>query len=733
MEPAIKGKYRFFIDGTALALVIFLLVSACVSQTSEARQPDVALSQELSKYPGLLPEFGQLLEKLRHNVEFPAPRQQSNILPLLSPSTTYYVAFPNYGETAHQVLTVFREELKQNSVLRNWWQQGDMAHTGPQVEGWIERFYGLSQYLGEEIVISGEAGGSGRNLLIVAEVRKPGLKDFLTQMLKEMPDKSKSDLRILDLHELAWAKSRTKPGGLVVLVRPDFVIAAPELQTVRQFNNLLEAKRGTFASTPFGQRLLQAYQSGTTVLAAGDLQTIMRQLPPGAQASQSTLDRSGFKDVKYLVWDHKQVADRAVSETELSFIGPRHGAASWLVAPAPLGSLDFVSPKAVLVVAAALKNLAEVFDDVKDLAASSNPNAFAALPQMEQAMQISLRDDVLSQLQGEITFELRDFVETQPAWNAILRVNDQDRLRKTLDRLFLNARVPTRQFDEAGVHYYSIMAPSAQKPVEIVFTFVDGYLIFGSSRESATEAVGLHKSGDSLAKSTKLLALLPPGYSPEMSALLYEDAAAMMALQFRRLSPEMAGALSRLAPETTPVTYRAYGEDSAIRGVSASATADPAAVAIMAAIAIPNLLRARIAANEASAVATLRTVNVAEITYAATYPQRGYARDLATLGPDPRVASAYSPNHASIIDDSLGNASCSASAWCQKSGYSFNLRAVCKERVCKEFVVIGTPVSSSTGTRNFCSTSDGVIRFQAGPVITVPISVTECREWAQLQ
>jgi type II secretory pathway pseudopilin PulG len=733
MEPATKKRYRFFIDCTALVSVICFLVSASLTQTTEARQPDMAFSQELNKYPGLLPEFGQLLEKLKQDVQFPAPRRQSKILPLLSPSTTYYAAFPNYGEPAHQALTRFREELKHSSVLRNWWQQGDMAKAGPQVEDWIDRFYSLSQYLGEEIVISGETGGSGRNLLIVAEVRKPGLKDFLRQMLKEIPDKSKSDLRILDLHELATAKSRTKPEGLVVLVRPDFMIAAPELEAVRRFNGLLEAKGGTFASTPFGQRLLQAYQSGTTVLAAGDLQTVMRQIPSGTQAIQSMLDRSGFKDVKYLVWDHKQLADHGVSETELSFIGPRHGVASWLAAPAPLGSLDFVSPKAVLVMAAALKNLAEVFDGVKELAISSHPNAFAALPQMEQAMQISLRDDVLSQLQGEITFELRDFADTQPVWNVILRVNDHDRLQKTLDRLFLNARVPTRQFDEAGVHYYSVVAPSAQKPVEIVYTFVDGYLIVGSSRESAIEAIGLHRSGDSLAKSTKLLASLPPGYSPEMSALLYQDAAAMMALQLRRLSPEIAATLSRLTPETTPVTYRAYGEDSTIRGVSASAAADPAAVLIVAAIAIPNLLRARIAANESSAIAALRTVNVAEITYSSTYPQRGYARDLATLGPDPHDASSYSPNHANMIDDTLGNAICTASTWCQKSGYSFNLRAVCKERVCKEFVVVGTPVSSSTGTRNFCSTSDGVIRFQVGPVAAASISVTECREWPPLR
>ena len=57
-----------------------------------------------------------------------------------------------------------------------------------------------------------------------------------------------------------------------------------------------------------------------------------------------------------------------------------------------------------------------------------------------------------------------------------------------------------------------------------------------------------------------------------------------------------------------------------------------AIILIIAAIAIPNLLRSRIAANEASAVGSLRTINTAEVTYASTYPSAGFATDLGTLG-----------------------------------------------------------------------------------------------------
>ncbi len=58
-----------------------------------------------------------------------------------------------------------------------------------------------------------------------------------------------------------------------------------------------------------------------------------------------------------------------------------------------------------------------------------------------------------------------------------------------------------------------------------------------------------------------------------------------------------------------------------------------AIILIIAAIAIPNLLRARIAANESSAVSSIRTINTAEVTYQSAYPTVGYAANLVSLGP----------------------------------------------------------------------------------------------------
>jgi type II secretory pathway pseudopilin PulG len=713
-----------------MTLVCFLL-SPGAAQTTAESQSQVS-PDDWKKFSGVFSPLGGLLQKMRARVELPAPRNLSRLLPLLPESTLVYVAIPNYGEASHQALTVFQEEIKENAELRAWWQKGDMATEGPKMEENLERFYQLSQYLGDEIVISAASSGKeDPKFLILAEVRKPGLKDFLRQGMKDVAGKSKPAARVFDAAELAAAKN-VSPDQPVILVGPDLVVLAENLNTLRTFNARQEHAAKDFASTEFGQRLVQGYEGGTTIIAGADFQRILKLSSTSLQ-KDPTFQRTGFSDVKYLVWEHKNVDGQAVSQTELSFTGPRRGVASWLAAPAPMGSLDFVSPKALMAVAIHLKNPTETFDDLRDLSTASNPNAFAAVDQMDEALKLSLRDDVLAQLGGEITLEMDGLVPPNPVWKVILKANDPAKLSAALSKVLTATHISAEFSEEDGVTYHTFRIPSPQKTTEIGYAFVDGYLVLASSRETLAEAVRLHRSGESLARNQKFLASLPPGSSAESSALIYEDPVAMAALTMRQASPEMAELFSHFTTEGNPVVMSAYGEESALREVSRSGGVDAGAVLVVAAVAIPNLLRARIAANESSAVAMIRTANTAQITYASAYPQRGYARDLATLGPDPSQVSASTENHASFIDATLGNPSCTAGAWCTKSGFQFTITSLCKQRKCDEYVVVGTPVSASTGTRNFCSTSEAVIRFKGGPPLTSPVSVSECLRWTPLQ
>jgi type II secretory pathway pseudopilin PulG len=284
---------------------------------------------------------------------------------------------------------------------------------------------------------------------------------------------------------------------------------------------------------------------------------------------------------------------------------------------------------------------------------------------------------------------------------------------------------------EDGVTYYAVSG-TPPKPSKPSYAFFGGYLIAGSSHAAVAEAVRSRVSGASLTRSTQFLDSFPPGQSTDASAIFYEDPTALAAAQLRKGPPDVRTSLAQLSDQGSAVVA-VYGDGSAIRAVSTSPGLDVGAVGVVAAIAIPNLMRSRIAANEASAVGGIRTINTAQVSYQMSYPDRGFARDLATLGPDPKSPAFASAEHAGLIDEKLGNASCVEGKWCTNSGFRFSVTAVCKQAQCTEFVAVAKPVTSNTGTRSFCSTSDAIIRVKQGPPLNESVSAAECQGWKLLK
>lgn len=117
-------------------------------------------------------------------------------------------------------------------------------------------------------------------------------------------------------------------------------------------------------------------------------------------------------------------------------------------------------------------------------------------------------------------------------------------------------------------------------------------------------------------------------------------------------------------------------------------------ILIIAAIAIPNLLRARITANESSAAAAVHSLNTAEISYLTTYADKGYTCELSELQKD------------QLIDPTLASG--------QKNGYRFELRG-CSAEVPggpnTKFQVVAYPLTrNTTGVRTFCSDETSVVK-----------------------
>jgi type IV pilus assembly protein PilA len=146
-------------------------------------------------------------------------------------------------------------------------------------------------------------------------------------------------------------------------------------------------------------------------------------------------------------------------------------------------------------------------------------------------------------------------------------------------------------------------------------------------------------------------------------------------------------------------------------------------ILIIAAIAIPSLLSARVAANESSAVGSIRTINTAEITYNSTYPTVGYSPDLISLGGAPNVACVPAQATACLIDNVLSAGT--------KSGYNFAAASVAGGPPTVSYEASAVPVTvNQTGIRSFCSYEDAVVRAQ--PTGAAIATVADCQVLAPL-
>jgi type IV pilus assembly protein PilA len=149
-----------------------------------------------------------------------------------------------------------------------------------------------------------------------------------------------------------------------------------------------------------------------------------------------------------------------------------------------------------------------------------------------------------------------------------------------------------------------------------------------------------------------------------------------------------------------------------------------AIILIIAAIAIPNLLHAKMSANEAAAVGSLSTIKSAEVTYYTAYPTVGYAPDIASLGG--AVPCTAASTSACLIDSAL---SASVPGSTGKSGYVFLATGIVASGTLNTaFVAAASPLTAnSTGNHDYCSTNDGTLRSKLVSPGDIPVNnVASC-------
>jgi type IV pilus assembly protein PilA len=151
-----------------------------------------------------------------------------------------------------------------------------------------------------------------------------------------------------------------------------------------------------------------------------------------------------------------------------------------------------------------------------------------------------------------------------------------------------------------------------------------------------------------------------------------------------------------------------------------------AIIVIIAAITIPSLVQVKIKANETSAVASIKAIQTAQMSYQTTYPAEGYASSLAALGGS--ESCTPSPATACLLDEVLSSGT--------KAGYTFAVAGGNPVSGVNTTYVAGAAPSAynHTGVRRFCSTEKSVIRWDANTEgSTTPPTAEECARFQAMR
>lgn len=492
----------------------------------EPVKDDIAWSRNRDHYYALLADLRASLER----IHLPDLRYQSDLLNRLPASTVLYASIPNLGDYLSQAETVLNQKIAESPELAPFWNE-----RGAKVQPVIEKLRAASSYLGGEIavVVVAAADGKPQAPVFVSELKRDGFAEFLAQ--QGVP--------------------------LTVEVRHGLAVFGPDRGAVESLVPVFDSPAGGFEGTPFYARIAEVYHQGAGLLVCADLSRL-------AQGDRTA-------GMRYFVAEEKEVNHQMEARAALSFDPARSGIAAWLADPAPMGSLDYVSPEAGTMAAFVVRDPVAIADQLAGVL-KTTPAGLGA--------QGDLRNDLAASLGGEFALSLDGPLMPVPSWKLVVEVYDPARLQSVFARLVAESnrqaaksvgQIHMAQEAVDGRTYYTINSPALGPLAEAHYTFADGYMIAAPSRTLVKRALDLKASGTSITRSAKFMALTPRDHYANFSAVLYQNLGTTLA-PFAGLLSGMGGArpgqpnpAERLS-NLKATLIAAYGEPDRITVASAS-------------------------------------------------------------------------------------------------------------------------------------------------------------------
>lgn len=559
--------------------------------TNRAIQPipvkdEIAWSRKASSYASTLASLNALNKELS-SVPRPGVRHSTQLLDLMPESTTVYAAIPNLTETLTESHRIMQERISQNPALRQWYEREGSQRRGPEMDQVMNTIRNFGQYLGEEIAVSTSMDQRGEPVapLVLAELKNTdGLRQFLEQQIASYG--SQSDRAQIQFVEDPQAPDST--GGqqkrLYVWITPGLFVASPELAQIRQLSVVRQqGGKSSFTASAFHNRIAQIYQNGAGLVVAANLERVLEQTKverskgkEGAQHEEA-LRKLGVLSMKYFVLDQKEVGAKTKTQATISFSEAQRGIPSWLAAPGPMGSLEYISPDANIVAGFVVREPVSLVDDLLGVVETVSPDLRQNLDKLQAERGIDVRRDIADPLGGEFAFAIDGPILPTPSWKMVFEVNKPEHLQQTLEKVVTEVNKEAARFGKSGLvwdrgeiggrAYYSLR--SADFGVEINYTYVNGYMVVGPSRGLVERAVRSQEQNYTLLRSAKFIAGLPADGNANFSAVFYHNLAPLVQPFADRIA--QAGRLPsgpqeaiKMAADMTPTLAYAYAQGDSI-------------------------------------------------------------------------------------------------------------------------------------------------------------------------
>lgn len=540
---------------------------------------EVGWSRNVDDYRQRLREVNALKQDIRHIIDRPATRYSSRLLGLIPAQTRVFFAFPNVSTSVAEAYSLFQERINESPILQQWYQHNlDASGRNRQLEQLISTVQDIGSYLGGEIVVA-LAGGTGdhnSSLLLMATTSQ---EEKLESALRNQVGKEGRSGPSFSILRGSTPTQETSQ-KLSVWIGSGLVAASDRPGLLNQvIQSVQSSTPSKFEGTEFHDLLARTYAGGVDWLFAADVHSILESNSMlGSAGRQRTsgepdLEQIGLGNASFLVAEHKSIGQQKENRLTLTFTDERSGMAAWLASPAPMGSLDFISPDAYLATAAVIKSPALILDDLFNLIQSNNPDAWDHIVQFQIKEGINLRSDLASTLGGEVAFAVDGPVLPKPSWKLILEVYDPARLQQTiqwaLDRFGAqehNSGSEDLEFSSQtinGMTFYRISFPKTGAEIDYLYT--NGYLVAASSRPLLIQTLSYQATGYTLVNDARFTRLLPRDGHTNCSAIFYQrvgdlvsDLSSGIPGVAGALNPQQQGALAAFASEKSPMLLCAY-------------------------------------------------------------------------------------------------------------------------------------------------------------------------------